>query len=174
MEEQKTNSKMHKPIALLLTFVMLFSTIQCPAAQVEIKSGTLVNLELINSVDGNYVNAGQLIDFKVLQDVVVEQKTVIPAGSIAKGQVNRVKKSSLLGLPGEMEVIIRSIKAVDGTEVFLTGPGLINEGENRLAISVILTVFCIFGFLIKGGKAEIKGGMQCTAIVAGNTLINVE
>jgi len=32
----------------------------------------------------------------------------------------------------------------------------------------------LFGFLIKGGNAEIPAGTLCNATVAGNTTINVD
>jgi len=51
-----------------------------------------------------------MIDFKVTKDIVAEGKTVIPAGSIAKGQISRVKKSGLLGSERQIEVVIRSVQ----------------------------------------------------------------
>lgn len=162
-----------KPTSVLLAFAMLCMSFTMPSGQVIIKSGSIIPMELLSTITSNDCRSGQMIDFKVLKDVVVEGKTVIPAGSIAKGQVTRAKKSGLLGTEGELEVVVRSVTAVDGTDVYLTGANVNDQGSNKVVLSVVLTFLCILGFLIKGGNAEIPAGTQCQAIVAGNTTVNV-
>lgn len=49
-------------------------------------------MQLVNTVTGKNSAIGQVIDFRVTNDIVVDGKTVIPAGSIAKAQVTRAKK----------------------------------------------------------------------------------
>lgn len=46
-------------------------------------------------------------------------------------------------------------------------------GVHRM-LTIVLTFLCLFGFLIKGGNAEIPAGTLCNATVAGNTTINVD
>ena len=80
---------------------------------------------------------------------------------------------STLSSEGELTVTIRSVKAVDGTMVYLSGSSLSDEGGNKLALSIVLTICCLFGFLIKGGKAEIPAGTQIQGTVTSNIEINL-
>lgn len=114
-----------------------------------------------------------MVDFRVLNDIKVNGKTVIAVGSIAQGQITRAKKRGLMGSEGELTVTIRSVKAVDGTMVYLSGSSLSDEGGNKLALSIVLTICCLFGFLIKGGKAEIPAGTQIQGTVTSNIEINL-
>lgn len=114
----------------------------------------------------------EIVDFRVPNDIKVDGKTVIEAGSIAQGQVVRAKKNNLLGMQGELEIAVRSVKAVDGTTIYLTAGNLNDEGNNQMALSIILTFCCLFGFLIKGGNAEIPAGTQVNAMVGSNVEID--
>ena len=98
---------------------------------------------------------------------------VIPAGSIAKGQIVSAEKNGLLGGAGELSLTVRSVVATDGTTVPLTASSLNDEGQDKLVISIVLTLLCVLGFLIKGGKAEIVQGAQLTATVLSNTEISI-
>lgn len=137
------------------------------------RAGTIIPLELVSKLSSNKVQSGQMVDFRVLNDIKVNGKTVISVGFIAKGQITRVKKKGLMGNGGELTVEIKSVRAVDGTTVFLSGDSLSDEGSNRLALSIALTVVCLFGFLIKGGEAEIAGGAQMLGTVTSNVEVNL-
>ena len=114
-----------------------------------------------------------MVDFRVLNDVRVNGEVVIRAGSIAQGQITKAEKSGLLGSAGELEINVKSVKAVDGTTIYMTSSSLADEGSNKLALSIVLTVLCLFGFLIKGGKAEIPSGTQIQSMVASDVEINL-
>ena len=47
------------------------------------------------------------------------------------------------------------------------------KDSNKLALSIVLTICCLFGFLIKGGKAEIPAGAQVQGTVISNVEINL-
>lgn len=162
-----------KPMTMLMAAAMLFMSFTMPGEVVVLKAGTPVQMDLMTSLSGNSIRNGQIIDFRVISDVKVDGKTVIAAGSVAQGQVVRSKKNGLLGIAGELEVAVKSVRAVDGTMIYLSGSNLSDEGSDKLAVSIVLTLFCLFGFLIKGGKAEIPAGTQCSALVMSDTEIGV-
>ena len=167
------NSFCFKPFAVLMAIAMLTMSFTMPGQVVVIKAGTVVPMELVNSLTSKNARSGQMVDFRVTSDIVVDGKVVIAAGSIAQGQITRVEKSGLLGSAGELEVTVRSVKAVDGTNVFFTSNTIGYEGRNKLAVSIVLTILCLFGFLIKGGKAELPAGTQVQGMVASNVEINI-
>ena len=166
-----------KATALFLAFAILLST-QANASNVGkiviLKSGTVVMLELMSNVNANNVKSGEVVDFRVLNDVRSEGVVVIPAGSVARGQVVAASKNGMFGTPGELTIAIKSAVAVDGTHVPLTSSNLNSDGQDKLVVSVVLTVLCLFGFLIKGGSAEISQGAQLSASVLTNTEISIQ
>ncbi len=162
-----------KPAAMLMIIAIFCMSFTAPGGTVVIKSGTTIPLELMNTISSENATYGQLVNFKVTSDIKVDGKVIIPQGSMAKGQIVRVHKNGLLGSSGEIQINVTSVTAVDGTEVYLNGSSLNNEGQNRLGISIVITLLCILGFLIKGGNAEIAAGTSCLATVSGNTTVNV-
>ena len=106
-------------------------------------------------------------------DIKVNGKTVVAAGSVAQGQVTKAKKNGLFGTAGELSITVKSVRAVDGSMIYLSNSNLNDEGSDKLVVSIVVTLFCLFGFLIKGGKAEIPAGTQCQAIVMSDVEVNV-
>lgn len=168
------NSRCFKPSLMLMALAMLFMSFTAPSGTVVLKAGTVIPLSLETTIEGNNVRTGQTIQFRVVQDIKVDGKTVVPAGSLAQGQVVRAKNNSLLGIPGEVEIAVKSVQAIDGTNIFLTNGNAYDKGNNVIVISVVLTLFCLFGFLIPGGRAEIPAGTMINSMVMSNTEINVE
>ncbi len=118
MFEKLSNKCFLKSTALLLSFAMMFMSFTLPAGPVTLKSGSIIPLELLSTISSKDCRSGQMIYFKVTKDVVAEGKTVIPAGSIAKGQISRVKKSGLLGSEGQIdEYITPNVPLVSLTNV---------------------------------------------------------
>lgn len=167
------NSKRGKFTALLMACVMLFSSFTAPKGNVVVlKAGTMISLELVNEVTSD-MKAGQIVDFRVVSDVKADGVVVIPAGSIAKGQVISASKNKILGGEGEVTVQVKSVNAIDGTRVALSGSSLTGEGENKLVGAIVLTLLCWFGFLLKGGKGVIAPGTIFETSVVGNTDIAI-
>ena len=167
------NSFYFKSTAMLMACAILFMSFTMPGETVVLKAGTVIPLELISTITSKTARTGQVVDFRVMSDIAVNGKVLVSAGSIAQGQIVRAKKSGLLGSEGELEIAVRSVKAVDGTNIYLSSNSIVDEGSNKVALSIIVTLCCLFGFLIKGGKAEIPAGTQVQGVVSSNVEINV-
>jgi len=142
--------------------------------EVILNAGTSVSLETISIIQSNFVSVGQTIDFRVKYDVKVDNKTVIAAGSIAKGQVMRAQRAKGVGKEGFVEIQIKSVTASDGQEVFLSGGNVYQEGEERQVLSILLGVFiCILFLAMKGKNAEVPPGYQVTSAVATTMTISI-
>ena len=176
MFTQIKNSIIGKSTAILLAcsiFCMSFTTMN-GSNVVTLKSGTPVALELISTVKSNKAKSGQMVDFRVINNVKAGNTIVIPAGSIAKGQVVEADKSGIFGQPGELRVAIRNVTAIDGTNVPLMGTEFNEEGKDKLVVSVIGGLLCLFPFFIKGGKAEMPAGTQLQTTVLSDTEITID
>jgi hypothetical protein len=84
-----------------------------------------------------------------------------------------IKKNGVFGQEGALEINVRSVTAVDGTNVYLSASNLSDEGDNKLVLSLVVTLFCLLGIFIKGGSAEILAGTTCNAMVGSNVEINL-
>lgn len=144
------------------------------AKEVNVRAGTNVNLENVSELRASTVNPGQMVDFRVTQDVMVDGQVVINAGSIAKGQVMRADSPRGLGKPGLIEVRIKHVDAVDGTRINLSGGSIYNEGEDRETQALLLGILLCLLFLTQKGKdGIIPAGYDVSASVASNTVVKV-
>ncbi|MBK6644064.1 MAG: hypothetical protein IPI23_09675 [Bacteroidetes bacterium] len=162
-------------IALLLSISILTMSFKMRGnGEVVLNAGTNIPLETVSMIQSNLVSVGQTIDFRVKYDVKVEGMTVITAGSIAKGQVMRAQRAKGLGKEGFIEIQIKSVTAVNGQEVFLTGGNVYQEGEEKQTLAILLGVFvCILFLTIKGKNAQVPPGYQVTSSVATTMTIKI-
>jgi hypothetical protein len=169
------NSVYVKQISLILAVSILFMSFKIRGnGEVVLNAGTSIPLETVSMIQSDLVSVGQIIDFRVKYDVKVDGKTVIAAGSIAKGQVMRAQKAKGLGKEGFVEIQIKSVTAVDGQEVFLTGGNVYQEGADKETLSILLGVFiCILFLTMKGKNAQVPPGYQVTSSVATTMKIKV-
>jgi hypothetical protein len=191
-----SNSKLIKPLTFLLLAAILHLPFVSSASvsneypfppvkkseTIELRAGTLVSVELLSNISSDMLSPGQTVDFRVKYDVVHKKKRLIEAGSIAKGQITKVKKRKIFGAPGQLEIQLQFIQAVDGQQIPVTGIPMKIVGQNRYllayGISVPLFFFTIIGggagFFIKGKPAEIPAGTTMNASVASNVEIEVD
>ncbi len=168
---------MKKSLSLLF-FLMLVGAV---SAQVTLRSGSVVPLELSTTVQSNSAVQGQTVDFRVVYDVVVDQKTVIPAGTLAKGIVRRVVKSKGAGRGGVVEVQVESIN-LNGQSVPLYSNSHLVEGENKKGLVwgltgggfLVIGPLSFFFLLIKGESAVIQAGTKLDATVVRNVIIDTK
>lgn len=162
---KKLSSKVR--VMVLATIVFMGAFLAANAETVQLSAGTAIPMVLMETINGKDNAVGQQVNFRVTSDIKVGNRVVIPQGAIARGQITRAKKNGAFGQPGEVQVTLNSVAAVDGTQVILTGGTLYDEGKNKLVLSVFLC------FLLKGGNGELTAGMEVDPVAAGNTEINL-
>lgn len=113
-----------------------------------------------------------MVELKVRSDVKVGNVVAIPAGSIAKAQITRVKAPKGFGKEGFIEMQVKTVKSVDGQDVNLSSGSIYKEGDDKQTLSIVLGIFiCVLFFLMKGKNAEIAPGYQVDAVVSSNISI---
>lgn len=169
-----------KSFAFKLTAILLilnFNAVTLFAMGLEkviLPAGSIISLENPTEINSENIIAGQSINFIVQNDVKVDGKIVINQGTIAKGIVTRVQKAKGLGKEGSLEIEIKSVEAVDGTEVRLTSTKVSEVGEDKQTAAILLGVFVCVLFLTKKGKnAIIPNGFTIDGRVASNTEITL-
>ena len=169
------NKSIYKSLAVIMSMSILnMSAATVPVEPVVLNVGTVIPLETVNAIESDNATVGRTLDFRVTRNVTVNGKTVIPAGSIAKGQVTRSKKAKGLGKGGFLEVKVKSVTAVDGQEVYLSGGNINEKGENRAGAAIGLgLLICILFLFMKGKNAEIPAGYSFDSNVASTITIQV-
>ena len=169
------NKSISKSISVLMSLAVLnLSAAPTTVETVVLKAGTNIPLETINVITSDNASAGRTVDFRVTRDIDVDGQTVIQAGSIAKGQIIRTQKAKGIGKAGFLEIQIKSVTAVDGQEVYLTGGNINETGDDKQTLAIVLGIFvCILLLLIKGNNAEVQPGYSFSTSVASTMNIEI-
>lgn len=141
------------------------------AQELILKAGTIIPLQSVNQVKAADVDEGQMVDFRVSQDIVIDGTCVIPRGYLVKGKVIEARKSSLAGTKGSLVININSMNLPNGEPVFFTNTDVRIKGKNKTPLAVVTGIFlwpCIF---IPGTKAVMPSGYDVQATVASNISI---
>lgn len=163
---------MKKTISLLMCMAMAIS-FAVAQKSVTIKAGTVVPLQAVKQVKAADVNEGEIIDFRVISDIVVDNSIAIPKGILAKGVVNEAKKSSLAGTKGRLVINISNLVLPSGEQIYFSNTAAKVYGKNRTPLAVVTSLFlwpCIF---IPGTKAVMPEGFEVQAIVVANTEVKI-
>ena len=164
---------MKKYLVLSLAFVM-FSNIAFAQKKVTLKAGSIIPLQSVKQVMAAEVTEGQVVDFNVVQDVMVDGVCAISRGTLVKGKVAEAKKSSLAGTKGKLVITINNLILPDGEPLFFTNTDVRIYGKNRTPLAVVLGCICWPCIFIPGSKAVMPAGYEVQATVATNTTIVVE
>lgn len=169
------NSKFCKLSAILLALnFMSVSLYASGFEKIILPAGTSIRLENSSEISSENLIAGQTVDFFVSGDVKVDGKVVVKNGSLAKGYVTRVQKAKGLGKEGSLEIEIRSVQAVDGSEVKLTSARVSEVGNDKQTAAILLGVLvCILFLTKKGENAKIPPGFSLDGRVASDTEITI-
>ena len=169
------NKSISKSISVLMSLAVLnLSAAPTTVETVVLKAGTNIPLETINVITSDNASVGRTVDFRVTRDIDVDGQTVIQAGSIAKGQIIRTQKAKGIGKAGFLEIQIKSVTAVDGQEVYLTGGNINETGDDKQTLAIVLGIFvCILLLLIKGKNAEVQPGYSFSTSVASTMNIEI-
>ncbi len=156
---------------LLILFIIQF-TGPVIADTVKLTSGTPIELSLFHTINGKTARIGKRVTFRLLNDIIVNGGIVISAGTNAFGEVVNIDKPGFFGKPGSLSINVKSIEAVDGSDIQLSGT-LEATGKSKATLSIILTIFFLVGFFIPGGDASLHKGTIMDAKTIGNVAIEV-
>lgn len=151
--------------------------------QIIIPSKTPLMLEFTNEVSSKTAVIGAPVQFELAEDLVLDQKVIIPQGTVVIGEIIHVQKSGFGGRAGELilaartiefnnlHIKLRSLKPIAGTYV-----GKNNSDASYAAGVAAAVTVPVLGFaavFITGGEIVIPPGARATALVAEDTPIDV-
>jgi hypothetical protein len=153
-------------------------TIVKDGVEVKVPDGTPLEIELMTEVSSAKAKEGDIIDFTVVNPVVINGVTVIEKGAPAKARVAGVKKAGYWGKAGRVGWIMQDALGVDGNRISLrmekklTGDS--KGGTVATATIVTAVVFWpaapFWGFK-KGKNAVFPAGKRFEAFVNGDATV---
>ena len=89
------------------------------ATPLVLADGTLVNLRLRKSLSSATAAQGQTVELEVTRELKIGDVVVAPVGAIAEGVVSEARTAKRGNIGGKLEVSLRRLRLVDGTEASL-------------------------------------------------------
>lgn len=130
---------------------------------------TALEVQLMDRMDCKRVQKYQAVDFKTVENLIINGVVVIPAGTIGKGYVYEVQKPGGFGRKGVLRIAAHEIKTINGIKVPLM-KGLEGKGKtDGGAVAVAAAVRFLGGFLMKGSGIVYEPGTNFMVEVKADT-----
>lgn len=159
------------PIVERLEQLMLFiwGTTKLDMEPVKIPASTLVEIQLLTTVDSAVNKVGDQVKYKVASDVIIDGRIVIPKGAQGIGRVTEVVSAGNLGKNGRIVIDFGSIQSFDGRNIRLAISEKALEQNTRLELAagasmagVLLLgpIGLVGGYFVKGQDVKIQAGSK--------------
>ncbi len=150
------------------------------AARVMIPAGTPVILSVDTGFNAADVREGDNVALLVLRPVRIEETTLIRAGVAARATVASRKAPASWGEEGAITLDVKSVPAVDGSNIMLRGRTT-RKGESAhgaaAGAAVGGAIFCfplaLTGFMVTGEHGEFPTGHEIVAHTDANYWIRI-
>lgn len=151
---------------------------QPAGVETKVPDGTPLELELQSNISSKEAQEGDIINFTVVNDVVVNGVTVIQKGAPAKARVAVAKKSGHWGKSGKLGWAMQDVLAADGTRIPLRMEkklsGDAKGGTVTTGVIVTSLVFWpaapLWGFK-KGKDVTMPAGKRFESFVHGDATV---
>jgi len=162
--EDKGDSMRRKTAIQSLAIVLALALVTPALLAVDIPSGTRVSVRSNGSMSSATAHVGDAWDGTLTKDLVVDGKTLFPAGTAVKGKVTNAKPSGRLHAPGQLTVRLTSIGGTPVNSSPRSYTGGSQMKGNAVKIGGGTAAGAVIGALAGGGKgAAIGAGVGAAA-----------
>lgn len=139
-----------------------------PAACCVAPKNTIVQLAVVPVVSTKAVKRGDVFEIRLAEPLVVDGKTLLPAGLVGGGEVTHAAGPNIGGKPGELMLAARYLD-FNGQRIALKGMKLGAVGkDNSTAVLIATSVVSPLLFVIPGGHVEVPAGALAHAKLAAD------
>jgi hypothetical protein len=151
----------------------------------QIPDGTAIDIETPYRLNSMEFRPNDKISFRVVNPIKVNGVTVIEAGAIATGRIDKAKRGGHFGKAGLFVWTMQTVTAVDGSQVPLREAPVRVRGDSKAAkvatqmiitgalLPLIAPVALLHGFK-RGKDAHIPAGKRYSVYVEGNPIVAFE
>lgn len=148
---------------VLLMPVILFA--QTDSTSVTLQEGTIIKAALTKDISGKEVNVGQTIDFELVDNVILNDKIVIPKGAKITGSVTDAQRSKALGKKGKLAFSIDYLYLTNGKVIKLRSQVEKNLKGSGAAVAAGAILLSPVALLFNGKNAKYVKGEVFTAYI---------
>lgn len=142
-----------------------------PATLVTLPRDTPVELMAPREVSTADATAGEIFKLRVNKAIVIDGRTIVPAGTTAFGQVTSARDSGGLGKSGRMTAKLLHIQLGE-IEIPLEGEmSAKGTGAGSAGLAVLFTGWA--GFFHRGNNAKIKAGEILAGFVGSDVVLDM-
>jgi hypothetical protein len=122
---------------------------------------TQIKLAIAQTISSKDAKVGDIINFKVIEQVKKDDLVLIDTGTVVTGEVIEAEKSRSLGKGGKLDFIINTVTAVDGQLVKVRVSSKKMTGQKTtggvVAAAIIFSPLALF---LKGKNVVIETGKE--------------
>ena len=140
-----------------------------------LEDGTPVKLRFSQTLSSADAHLNDRVEFEVLQEIRVADALIIPKGGIAWGTVTEAKPKRWAGRGGKLEIIMDSVRLIDGEKVALRATKEVKGGGHQVAMTTGIIASGVLFFpvaplflFIHGKDITIQKGTELTTFINGN------
>ena len=151
------------------------AVIIAPASETVLRAGTEVPLTMSESIttNGKKLRVGQRLKLAVASDVRLGTTVVIPAGSIAEGEVTDVRYKGMWGKSGAIEARVLNVRV--GERLIRLSGTFDDKGVTGTAgVVAAIALVPVAGFFVTGTSASIPAGSGVKAFLDEDLKIAVQ
>jgi hypothetical protein len=143
--------------------------------QSTLEDGTPVKLRISQTVSSADAHLNDRVEFEVLEEIRIADTLIVPKGGIAWGTVTEAQPKRRMGRGGKLEIVMDSVRLVDGEKAALRATKEVQGGGHVGAMTAgIVATGLIFWpaapfFLFMHGKdITIAKGTEVPTFISGN------
>ena len=144
-----------------------------PEGNAYIPKGVVLKVELTRELSSKKAKKGDAVPLKLVDNLIVNDVIVVPAGAEVKGVVTKARKAGGLGRGGKLEFMIVSVKTINGVEIPLQYTQSEHGANDVGAVAVVAFVSIVGGIFMKGKNVVFNEGLQFDAEVTADTDLKV-
>jgi hypothetical protein len=140
-----------------------------------LEDGTPVRLRFSQTVSSEDAHVNDRVEFEVLEEIKVADTVVIPKGGIAWGTVTEAKPKRRMARGGKLEIVMDSVRLVDGEKAALRATKEAKGGGHTGAMTagIVVTGLIIwpaapFFLFMHGKEISIPKGTEVPTFINGN------
>lgn len=147
----------------------VWGTTKLDVKRVNLPAQTLVKIALTKTIDSATAQVGDKVVYRITEDVMVDGRVVIPAGTTSVATVTEVTAAGRLGKDGRVLIDFGTVLALDGTAVRLKVDERATEknrslelaaGASMAGIILLGPVGLVGGYFVKGKDVQIEANTQ--------------
>jgi hypothetical protein len=127
-----------------------------------LRAGTEVNLRTRTELSSRSTRTGERFELEVADAVTLNGQVVIPAGSLAVGEVTRVRRKGMWGRRGILETRLLYVRVGDH-QIRLSGAAGDRGRAGTAGVVASLVVIPVVGFFVTGTSAVLPPGTPTVA-----------